>query len=171
MVLAPVEGIEAGQNFTVEWDYAASEGTTGDLFSFDIDLRSYSNETSGNNSSFGCGSHYISLCGSTRSCIDSDGRYDLQLPTEVEPGEYVMRVGLAANASIFGCSESFGVLPDAGGGHVEDGPFLQASTPNDLALGDAFTARWVYNDGTGGSAGTFEINLQSCEDTACDAGR
>ena len=174
-------------------------GTTGDLNPFDIELRSCGEAGQGCADS-GCGDTYLALCVREGGCIDSDGSYDVSVPNTVAPGNYVVSVTYIGSsgwssaasystgggggssssgaggvgASVTACSSAFSVEAATGDAAVvEEGvPALTATAvPSDLAPGEAFTAKWSYDDGNGEGSGTFEVNLYSCAYDACVNGR
>lgn len=169
------------------------------MTAFDIELRSHASSSS---SSTGCGDTlFASLCtrdealpSSSSSagndegyvCLDSGGSYDVQVPEDTPAGMYSLKVMLAGDNTVFGCTDAFevtlpvdeaGIVVVAGEPSVSDVVVdpgaTTASAAASLAPGSAFTARWVYDDGTiaggAGSEGTFEINLHVCgDDGDCD---
>lgn len=170
--------LAAGEEFSVEWTYTTEDevsGTTGDLNPFDIDLRACDGGACENGQ---CGSVYRALCEREGGCLDSDGSYDVTLPPDTVAGDYVVRVtfvgesgesAMSSTQEIAACSRLFSVEePEVPLGT----PVLEATTPNgDLSPGEAFTAKWVYDNGEGEGDGSFEVNLYSCADEACSDGR
>lgn len=169
-VTTPVGGLEVGQDFTVEWVYADSSGTTGDLNAFSIDLRRCESNKSSCSANGVCGHEYASLCEREDGCMDSDGSYNVQIPQDIQAGFYFLSVELRANASVSACSEVLEVSTQSSGTTIKNSSYLEALIPDYVEAGDAFTARWKYDNGVGESAGTFEIDLYSCIDGACDSG-
>eukprot|EP00903_Cladosiphon_okamuranus_P009971 g9457.t1 len=181
-VSAPSESLVAGASHAVTWVYATDDevsGTTGDLNPFSIELRSCvgdAEQQASCGSGETCGNPYRALCSleTGASCMDSDGSYDVTIPEDVDSGVYVFSVtylgasGWSSAASdatglVSGCSESF---------LVEEAPAssaaaLTATAPAALEPGDPFTAQWAYDDGSGQTGGSFEVNLYSCADAAC----
>lgn len=185
LVSAPSTSLVAGASHTVKWVYTTQDevsGTTGDLNPFSIELRSCGGDAE-QQASCGtgesCGNPYRALCGveTGASCMDSDGSYDVTIPEDVTAGVYVFSVTYlgatgwssassgsdAAAGLVSGCSESFS---------VEEAPAssaaaLTATAPGALQPGDPFTAQWAYDDGSGQTSGSFEVNLYSCADSAC----
>lgn len=166
---------------------------------FDIELRSHDSSSS-SSAATGCGdTMFASLCtrdevlsSSSSSagndegyvCLDSQGNYDVQVPEDTPAGMYSLKVMLAEDNTVFGCTDAFEVTvavdeaglvvvasePSVSDVEVESSVTAAASV---LEPGKAFTARWVYDDGTiaggEGSGGTFEINLNACgDDGDCD---
>lgn len=180
----------------MEWEYSTESpvsGTTGDLNPFDIELRSCGEAGQGCEDS-GCGDTYLALCVREGGCIDSDGSYDVSVPNTVAAGEYVVRVtyigssgwssaasyssgggvGGGVGASVTACSSAFLVEAATGDAAVrgEGVPTLTANAvSSNLAPGEAFTAKWSYDDGNGEGSGNFEVNLYSCANDACVGGR
>lgn len=170
-VVTPSGPIEAGEDFTVEWAYSASGGTTGDLNRFSIDLRYCGEDGSACSGASSCGDDYAELCTDEEGCMDSDGSYDVQIPEDAAAGEYGVKVVLMEDTTVFACSAGFAVTAPADGDVVEAGEAsLEVIVPNYIVAGTPFTAQWDYDDGAGGAEGTFEVNLYSCEDGACDDG-
>lgn len=177
--------VEAGVAFSVEWEFATDSevsGTTGDLNPFEIELR-WCGEDGDECESSACGSAYLSLCERELGCMDSDGSYDVVIPSDVNDGEYVIKVtylgvsgwasasSLASFGKVSDCSGTFFV--ENSGSSADDGiPFLEATAPEtELEAGEAFTARWKYDDGEGNGEGFFEVNLYECNDGSCADGR
>ncbi|CAM9902640.1 unnamed protein product [Ectocarpus sp. 4 AP-2014] len=176
VVSTPANSKEAGETFGLAFAYTDSGGTTGDLTSFDIELRSHDNA----DATTGCGDEALaSLC--TREaagvCSDSDGSYDVQIPEDAEAGKYSIKIMLADDDSAYACTNAFnvtrptgenGVAILAGEASVSDVE-VEAVSSTYLEQGEAFTSRWVYDDGGGAGGGTFEINLNACgDDGACE---
>ncbi|CBJ33360.1 Mannuronan C-5-epimerase [Ectocarpus siliculosus] len=178
VVSTPANSKEAGETFGLSFAYTDSGGTTGDLTSFDIELRSHDSA----DATTGCGDEALaSLC--TREaagvCSDSDGSYDVQIPEDAEAGKYSIKIMLADDDSVYACTDAFNVTRPTG----EDGLAIlageasvsevevEAASSTYLEQGAAFTSRWVYDDGGGAGGGTFEINLNACGDEgACENG-
>lgn len=169
-VVTPSETLEAGAEFTVEWEYADSGGTTGDLNAFTIELHYCGDDGSSCSGTDACGTEYVALCERADGCMDSDGSYNVQLPEDAAAGQYAVKVGLAADTAVFSCSEAFDVSDPEGGAVDPTSPSLVTNPPDYVEVGDAFTARWVYDDGTGSAEGTFEIDLYLCDDNDCNDG-
>lgn len=174
-VVATPTLLAPGDAFTLTWAYTSGDGaapqTTGDLKAFDIDLE----HCSGGAGTCQCsGVSLVSLCPLGAGCVDSDGSYDLVLPSDdvaltgsaaaVTAGEvYQIRVSLASNPSVFSCGYGFKVqdgvdesgphLADTtttsdGGGGTNRGT-LTAFPPSEVLVpGQAFTARWAYDGGS-----------------------
>lgn len=173
--------LTAGEALSVEWVFSTDNevsGTTGDLYPFEIELRSCGTDGLGcENGS--CGTILSSLCTRAGVCMDSDGSYDVVIPADASAGDYMIRVSYLGPSSsssgstepdvVSGCSRSFSVTePDVPFGS----PVISASSPQaDLMIGEAFTAQWAYDNGKGGSNGNFDVNLYSCADGACDNGK
>ena len=180
-VVTPTTSVDAGGALSVEWSYSASGGTTGDLNDFAISLH-YCGENSSNCSSnsggsvSSCGESYAELC--TRDdgiCVDSDGSYDVIVPADTPPGSYSVMVTLYHDITVASCSSAFSVTaPEGIAAAVAEGePALEVSSPGEeLEVGSAFTARWIYDDGAGEAEGTFEVNLMLCDSESgdCDDG-
>lgn len=108
-------------------------------------------------------------------CMDSSGSYNVQIPEDAPAGMYSIKVTLTGDATVYGCTNAFQVtLPEDSAGNVvvvgepsmEDVEVDYAAV---LSPGSAFTARWAYDDGTGGGKGTFDVNLNACgDDGSCD---
>lgn len=200
--------LSLGDSFTVKWGYSAGDAaeqpaTTGDLNTFDIDLEHCVDGAGTCKCSGGTGgqSSLVSLCPEATGCVDSDGSYDLVLPSS-EPttvfvgGVYQVRVSLATEPTVAACTAGFEVLES------DDEPGLSTSSGEsnsnasaelasltviapsvDIVPGQAFTAQWIYEDGEGdgeevdgeegfvGAAGSFAVDLYSCADGACEDGR
>lgn len=192
-VASPGDNITAGDTFTVEWTYSTddptrSEGTTGDLYPFQIHVRTCG-QGGVDCGSGGCGSSTLhNLCddadtAGTGVCMDSDGSVDVTMPSTTSAGEYTLRVtyvgptgttvsSATLSEDVFACSTAFNVTDPA----IAPGSAYITSAEVDAPVagfepGDAFTARWDYDDGDGNGAGSFDVNLNSCEDGACDDGR
>ncbi|CAM9568664.1 unnamed protein product, partial [Hapterophycus canaliculatus] len=179
-VATPLYEKEAGELFTTSFSYSASGGTTGDLTSFDIELRSHASASA----TTGCGETvFASLC--TRDggvCMDSDGSYDVQIPEDAPAGKYSIKVMLSEDSMVWACTDAFNVtLPRDGAGlvvvagepAVEEVQADASASGGLLSPGLPFTARWVYDDGAGdGGEGTFEVNLNACGavEGDCDTG-
>ncbi|CAM9948653.1 unnamed protein product [Ectocarpus sp. 12 AP-2014] len=184
-VAAPTSNLTAGTYHAVGWVYSTDTGawgTTGDLRPFEIELRSCGGDAAqqaecGLGES--CGNPYRALCDleTGAACMDSDGSYDVLIPEDVDAGRYVFSVthlGLSSWTSgtsstsdsglVTGCSESFFVEEAA----AKDVLAAEAPTASFLQPGDAFTAEWEYEDADGETDGSFEVNLFSCADQACE---
>lgn len=176
-VVTPVS-TAAGEHLVVEWTYASddqSSGTTGDINPFEIELRSCGTGGSGCEDG-SCGSTSLgTLCPLEGGCMDADGKYNVIIPSDAEPGDYVIYLSYmgpstsANSGEVSACTESFGVTsPDVPLGT----PAIAATAPQvGLSPGQAFTARWTYDDGQGGKDGNFDVDLYSCADGACDGER
>ncbi|CAM9601879.1 unnamed protein product [Pylaiella littoralis] len=193
VVATPAFSKEAGQGFTLGFSYSASRGTTGDMTGYSIELRSHTSS----DATTGCGDAAVSsLCtldemvsfsssgdddggGDGYVCVDSDGTYDVTIPTDTAAGMYSIKVSLAADPTVFGCTDAFqvtaeetavGITVVAGEPALRDVAVEAVTTV--LSPGSPFTARWSYDDGAGaggGSEGTFGINLNACgDDGGCD---
>lgn len=188
-----------GGDFTATWSYASDDGeptTTGDLRVYEISLEpcvavgNCECDSEGN-------SLAISLCDdaatTTLGCVDSDGSYDLAVPSTAEPGVYLVRVSLKDDPSaVFACTYGFSVEQEE---EVEpelsvtssllsgdDGSWIEVFEVASVAPGEAVTAKWLYRDGSEGddeddgegavgSAGSFAVDLYSCDGEACANGR
>lgn len=175
-----------GESFTATWTLTTGDGeeplTTGDLKVYAVELEPCASsaqsccETGGN-------SQAVSLCD---TCVDSDQSYDVEVPRDAAAGVYVVRISLKEDpGALFACSEGFAVqeeAPEEGGPGVEvvasSGAFVEALDGQGASPGQAFTARWYYEDGSeeveegeGGSPGDFAVDLYSCGDGACSDGR
>ena len=170
--VTPSAAKEAGQEFVMKWFYfAAGDTTTGDLNSFDIDLRSCGADGSGCLGSGACGNEYVSLCTQHDGvCMDSDGSFDVQIPDTAEPGMYSIKVSLTDDSTVFSCTDAFSVNPAADSTVVvEEGkPSMEVVAPDYVEAGEPFTAQWIYDDGAGGAEGTFEVSLHSCGGGDCE---
>lgn len=182
-VVTPSISVDAGGAFTVGWSYSGSGGTTGDLNSFRINLHycgddgsSCSSSTSSGGDGLWCGESYAELC--TREggiCVDSDGSYNVTVPVDTPPGLYSVMVTLVQDFSVASCSSAFNVTEAQGSAAAAAAgePSLEVLYPASyLVEGMAFTAQWVYDNGTGEAEGTFEVNLKLCdsESSDCDDG-
>lgn len=188
--------LRPGDLFSVSWTLTPADGeplTTGDLKVYEITLEECADGAgtcsceAGDSLAGG-----LSLCDDSpdQRCVDSDGSYDLELPVDTAaPGVYLVRVGLADDpgGEAFGCTYGFSVEeaeedeePDIS--VVETAPpgsSIEVESGAAAFPGEAFTARWVYDDGSeegedggaGGSAGDFAVDLYSCEGGACNDGR
>lgn len=184
----PAPPLTIGDSLAVTWTLTTGDGeplTTGDLKVYAVTLEPCA---SAEQSSCACdpagNSLAVPLC---ESCIDSDQSYDVEVPRDTAAGVYVVRVSLSADpTAVFACSEGFSVLEEAqedGGPGVEveassgsaGGAYVEALEGQSAAPGEAFTARWFYDDGSEegeeGAAGDFAVDLYSCEGEACADGR
>lgn len=191
-VAAPAT-LTAGEFLTVEWTYTTedevrAEGTTGDLYPFEIDLRTCGDKgVACENGSCGSATTH-DLCedsgaAGTGVCMDSDGSVNVSLPAATSAGDYVLRVTYKGPSSsgatsstesgessgISACSTPFTIMePEVAVGT----PVLAATAPEEeLFPGQAFTAKWAYDNGKGSGEGLFDVNLYSCADGACAKGR
>lgn len=188
-VITP-QGAQAGQTVVLKWDYSTESevsGTTGDINPFEIQLRSCGDGGLGCEN-LSCGTTYRTLC---EACMDQDGSYDILMPADVAAGDYVFSVtymgtsGWDSAASttstssgaeeVIGCSGSFSVEvgnSSSAATAAQGVPVLEATAiDQQLSPGQAFTAQWVYDDGEGERSGSFDVNLYSCANGACDDGR
>lgn len=191
----PAPPLTIGGSFAVTWTLTTDDGeplTTGDLKVYAVTLEPC---PSALQSSCACepegNSLAVPLC-DDGSCIDSDQSYEgLDVPRGAAAGVYVVRVSLQSDpTAVFACSEGFAVQEDEDGGgpavEVEasagsDGvgaaayAYVQVVESQSAAPGEAFTARWFYDDGSEegeeGAAGDFAVDLYSCEGGACADGR
>lgn len=187
-VAAPTSNLTAGTYHAVGWVYSTDTGawgTTGDLRPFEIELRSCGADASQEADcglGDGCGNPYLSLCDleTGAACMDSDGSYDVLIPEDVDAGMYVFSVthlGLSSWTSgtssmsdvglVTGCSQSFFVEAAV----EKDALTAEAPAASFLQPGDAFTAEWEYEGEDGETDGSFEVNLFSCADQACEQDR
>lgn len=186
---SPSPPLTLGSDFSVTWTYREDGNTpltTGDLRIYEITLEPCGSGTSSGDT---CecaaeggtnGGLSTSLC--SGRCVDSDGSYDVVVPYDAASGDYLVRVSLGEDPTVFNCSSSFAVQEeeDEGPGLTVAGqtaPWLEVFTGVG-SPGAAFTARWMYLDGTeaegeeeSGAAGDFAVDLYACEDGACDNGR
>lgn len=105
-VTAPADGDVAivGEEYTVEWDYDNGVGSKVDRFSIDL----YMADGSGD-----CGTYYATVCDKPSiGCKDSQGDYDVMIPTNAPSGMYKLRVGRFEDESLFDCSDTFEVVGD-----------------------------------------------------------
>lgn len=137
--------LSLGDDFTATWEYlsgsdAEEPATTGDLNSFDIDLEHCVNGAgSCQCSGGGEETSLLSLCPQATGCVDSDGSYDLSLPSSevsdtaavVAGSVYQVRVSLASDPTVASCTSGFQVLESAddeagtgGGGSSTDSSVL-----------------------------------------------
>lgn len=188
-----------GSSFVASWSYTDDNGdlpTTGDLRVYEITLEPCPDGTA---ASCECASEgndlATSLCGgSALGCVDSDGSYDLAVPSSVVPGVYLVRVSLQEDPiSTFACSPGFALqekedespgLSDTStsGNEITTGASLTVLEVDAAPPGAAITARWLYEDGSQeeeeegeegllGSPGDFAVDLYTCENSACAGGR
>ncbi|CAM9132063.1 unnamed protein product [Ectocarpus fasciculatus] len=104
MVTSPSDGdtAMAGGEYTVEFDYDDGSGGTTNRFAIDL----YSVGGSGD-----CGTYITSVCDKESiGCKDSQGDYDVIIPSGTESGMYSIRVGVFENEAVYGCSDSFEVV-------------------------------------------------------------
>lgn len=186
-----------GGDFTATWSYASDDGepaTTGDLRVYEISLEPCAAAGACECNSEG-NSLAIALCDDTAlGCVDSDGSYDLTVPSTAEPGVYLMRVSLKDDPSaVFACTYGFSVEQEeeeeeepelsVSGSSSADDAWIEVFEVPSVAPGEAVTAKWLYRDGSEGddeddgegavgSAGSFAVDLYSCDgDEACANGR
>lgn len=170
-MVTPSNSKEVGEEFTVEWSYSASGGTTGDLYSFAITLRDCGSDGSDCSSGSACGSEYVSLCVLDGGvCMDSDGSYDVQIPEDAPAGKYGIRVSLTEDTTVFSCTDAFDVTEPDSSAWDPDEPSLEVIAPDYVEAGSPFTAQWIYDDGAGQAGGTFEVSLYACDGGDCDDG-
>ncbi|CBN79382.1 EsV-1-163 [Ectocarpus siliculosus] len=103
-VTSPSSGdsAEAGEEYTVEFDYDNGLGSSVGRFAIDL----YSATGSGD-----CGTFMYTLCDKpTIGCKDSMGDYDVEIPEDAEAGMYTIRVGDFEDDSVYGCSDEFEIL-------------------------------------------------------------
>eukprot|EP00752_Nemacystus_decipiens_P014647 g13044.t1 len=106
MVTSPAEGdsAEAGEEYTVEFDYDNGVGSPVGRFAIDL----YMAEGTGD-----CGTFMYTLCDKpTIGCKDSMGDYDVEIPEDTEPGMYKIRVGSFEFPEVYGCSGEFEIESD-----------------------------------------------------------
>lgn len=165
--------LDPGEDFTATWSYEPSDGlggTTGDIRSFAIALVPCASDCA----SCAESSSILPLCPAGGFCMDSDGSYDLSVPADASSGRYLLKVALGSDPAVFACSDAL----DIGLATTESGP---TSTVNGASLtafapdvspepGQAFTARWEYDDGTGSAKGYFDVDLYRCKTGDCGAG-
>ncbi|CAM9522033.1 unnamed protein product [Choristocarpus tenellus] len=90
---------EAGEEYTILWEYDNGVGSSVDRFDIDLYL-----DDGGEGD---CGTWLTSICDKEKGCKDSMGDYDVVIPEWVESGDYKIRVGRHNDAELFDCSESF----------------------------------------------------------------
>lgn len=175
-VTTPDGTYAAGDALRAQWTYDPTTSdriTTGDLNAFKVELRTCGSDGSSCRESSGaeqsCGETFASLCiRDDGLCLDSDGTYDVVVPADAPAGHYGLKVALASNPDVvFACSSAFDVSAAA---TAVGEPSLETVSPDPLEVGAAFTARWVYDDGSGEAEGSFQIDLYSCEDGSCNDG-
>lgn len=195
----PYAELELGQDFTVTWIYSDGEvagpRTTGDISTFAIDLELCGNGADTCQCVGGARDSLVSLCPEGTGCVDSDGSFDLTVPSALKASTsdfYVVRVSLASDAEVFACAPGL-QLVEGDGEMNSDGYGSNASNGDDtgpvatltafppegsLFPGSAFTAQWVYHDGEeneegedGGTASDFAVDLYACVEEACADGR
>lgn len=101
-----------------------------------------------------------------------------QIPDDAPAGKYSIKVMLTEDNTVWGCTDAFDVtLPVAFDGSdpvvvvAGEARVEEVESPDAMSPGTPFTARWVYDDGTGDGEGTFEVNLNACGDAGdCDDG-
>ncbi|CAM9522242.1 unnamed protein product [Ectocarpus fasciculatus] len=106
-VTSPSDGdtAMAGDVYTVEWDFEDGLGSSTGRFALDL----YSYGTGAGD----CGTYVTTLCDkSTIGCPDSQGDYDVEIPSDTAPGMYSIRVGVFADDMMFDCSEAFDIVND-----------------------------------------------------------
>ncbi|CAB1114811.1 unnamed protein product [Ectocarpus sp. CCAP 1310/34] len=92
----------AGGEYTVEFDHDNGFGSSVNRFSIDL----YMSGGSGD-----CGTYVTSICDkSSIGCKDSQGDYDVVIPSDTESGMYSIRVGVFEDPDVFGCSDSFEII-------------------------------------------------------------
>lgn len=184
MVTLPAPPLVQGESLTASWNLTTDDGeplTTGDLKVYAVTLEPCAGSAQ---SSCACepegNALAVSLC---ESCVDSDQSYDVEVPRETAAGVYLLRVSLSSDPSaVFACSDGFSVQEAAaveGGPGLEveasTGAYVQALEGQSALPGEAFTAKWFYDDGSEdgeeGAAGEFAVDLYSCSDGACSDGR
>lgn len=106
MVTSPAEGdvAMAGEEYTVEWDYDNGVGSAVDRFAIDL----YMSGGDGD-----CGTFYMTICDKPSiGCKDSQGDYDVEIPSGTPSGMYHIRVGRFEDEDLFGCSGMFEIVGD-----------------------------------------------------------
>ncbi|CAM9863450.1 unnamed protein product [Hapterophycus canaliculatus] len=106
MVTSPSTGdvAEAGEEYTVEFDYDNGVGSKVDRFSIDL----YMAEGDGD-----CGTFVTTICDKPSiGCKDSMGDYDVEIPEDTPSGEYSIRVGRFEDEALYSCSGVFTVMGD-----------------------------------------------------------
>lgn len=173
--------------------------TTGDISTFAIDLELCGSGTDACQCIGGARDSLIYLCPEETGCVDSDGSFDLTVPwastltASTNNNVYQVRVSLASDAEVFACTPGVQLVEGDDGPNF-DGYESTASTSGDgpgrvatltafqpeggLFPGSAFTARWIYHDGEedeedgdGGAASDFAVDLYTCAEEACTDGR
>ncbi|CAM9205054.1 unnamed protein product [Ectocarpus sp. 12 AP-2014] len=92
----------AGGEYTVEFDYDNGLGSPVGRFALDL----YMSGGSGD-----CGTYVTTICDKpTIGCKDSQGDYDVMIPSGTESGMYSIRVGAFEDDDVFGCSDSFEIV-------------------------------------------------------------
>ncbi|CAM9925842.1 unnamed protein product [Ectocarpus sp. 4 AP-2014] len=107
-VTSPSDGdtAMAGGVYTVEWDYENGLGSSTDRFA--IDLYTYGTGTGD------CGTYVATLCDKPAiGCPDSQGDYDVEIPSDTPAGMYSVRVGVFSDDMMFDCSEAFEIVNDS----------------------------------------------------------
>ncbi|CAM9286019.1 unnamed protein product [Discosporangium mesarthrocarpum] len=106
-VTVPTTGdiAEAGEQYTIEWEYDNGLGSAVDRFDIDLYI-----DDGGDGD---CGTWLTSICDKTdRGCKDSMGDYDIAIPDYVPTGSYKIRIGTHAEDGIWDCSGPFIVIGD-----------------------------------------------------------
>ncbi|CAM9810534.1 unnamed protein product [Ectocarpus sp. 8 AP-2014] len=103
-VTSPSDGdtAMAGGEYTVEFDYDNGLGSSVNRFAIDL----YSTGGSGD-----CGTYVTTVCDKPSiGCKDSQGDYDVVIPSGTESGMYSIRVGVFEDDDVYGCSDSFEIV-------------------------------------------------------------
>lgn len=98
----------AGDAYTIEFDYDNGFGDRTGRFVFDLYKAEGYMEAGGGD----CGTWSDALCDKpTTGCRDTQGDYNVVVPSTTSAGMYKIRVGLFGDDSVFACSDSFEVMP------------------------------------------------------------
>ncbi|CAB1104079.1 unnamed protein product [Ectocarpus sp. CCAP 1310/34] len=102
-VTSPSDGdtAMAGEVYTVEWDYENGFGSSTDRFALDLYLVGGTGD---------CGTYVTTLCDQPSiGCPDSQGDYDVEIPSDTPAGMYSIRVGVFDDEMMYDCSDTFEV--------------------------------------------------------------
>ncbi|CAM9812047.1 unnamed protein product [Laminaria digitata] len=97
----------AGDEYTVEWDYDNGYGSSVGRFAIDLYMQGGTGD---------CGTFFATICDKpTIGCKDSMGDYDVFIPEGAVSGNYLIRVGVFEDDSVFDCSDRFEIIGDGVG--------------------------------------------------------
>ncbi|CAM9508425.1 unnamed protein product, partial [Sphacelaria rigidula] len=141
--------LEAGDEYTVEFDYSNGLGSRVDRFKIDLYLVSNSSDSGD------CGTWLTSICDKPAiGCKDSMGDYDVEIPEDTPAGSYSIRVGRFEDDYPYDCSDTITIVES---GHTSSGSM--GGTGGGSGSGSRYSSGGsASGQGSGGSSSSMGGN-------------